>query len=254
VPPPAVVAQAYAVLERSCGATLAVKNERERLPPASITKIITALVVSDRSALDAMVNIEVSGKEMAKRGSSVMGIEPGMRLSVTDLLYGLFLPSGNDAALALAAHVSGDVDSFVSLMNEKATQLGMNDSHFANPHGLDARDHLSSALDMANAGRALLDNQILAKISAAPAYIPTTQAGMPGWTLENGNKLLKTYPGAFGIKIGYTSKAKQTIVAAAERNGRQIIVSLLGADNRYADSTALLDWAFTKTTTACQAG
>jgi D-alanyl-D-alanine carboxypeptidase len=246
-PPPMVGASSYAIVERSCGAVLWGKAERERLPPASLTKIITALVVEEQARLNDMVDINVSGTQMARRGSSVMGVEPNMRLSVIDLLYGLFLPSGNDAALALAEHVSGSVNRFVELMNAKASQIGMTDTYFRNPHGLDSAGLYSSALDMAMAGRAFLDEPLLAQISVTPEYRPAWD----GPTLKNGNKLLQMYPGSFGVKIGYTTNARQTIVAAAERNGRQIIVSLFGSQNRYEDTISLFNWAFSRAPSAC---
>jgi D-alanyl-D-alanine carboxypeptidase len=246
-PPPVVDARSYAIVERSCGAILWGKAERERLAPASLTKIITALVVEEQAGLNDMVDINVSGTQMAKRGSSVMGVEPDMRLSVLDLLYGLFLPSGNDAALALAEHVGGSVNRFVDLMNTKASQLGMADTNFRNPHGLDSSGLYSTAVDMAMAGRAFLDEPLLAQISITPEYRPSWD----GPTLKNGNKLLQMYPGSFGVKIGYTTNARQTIVAAAERNGRQIIVSLFGSEKRYEDAIALFNWAFSRAPSAC---
>jgi D-alanyl-D-alanine carboxypeptidase len=240
-PPPAVGARSFAVIERSCGAFLAGKAEHERLPPASVTKIITALVVARYAQGNEMVDVNVSGSQMARRGSSVMGIEPNMTLSVTDLLYGLILPSGNDAALALAEHVGhGNVAAFVDLMNAESGILGLHDTHFSNPHGLDDARLYSSALDMAQAGRAYLDNPMLARIASVAEYMPAWN----GPSLKNGNRLLERYPGSYGVKIGYTRQASQTIVAAASRDGRELIVSVFGSPDRYKDTAALLDWAF----------
>ena len=249
IPPlPWVSARSYSVIEQVCGAELAGMNQRQRLPPASLTKIITAIVAKQHLALDSVVNVQVSAAAMAKQGSSVMGIEPGDRLPVIDLLYGLFLPSGNDAALALAeqARDSGAGD-FVALMNDEAAALGLGDTHFANPHGLDAPGQYSTALDMAQAGRALLNDSELTAISTAPAYMPAWD----GPVLKNGNKLLQMYPGAYGVKIGFTELAGQTIVAAAEREGRQLVLALLGSKDRYSDAAALFDWAFASTVRHC---
>jgi D-alanyl-D-alanine carboxypeptidase len=245
-PPPAIDAPAFVVIDRACGSVVWGKNENERLAPASLTKIVTALAIMDMESLDADAESHVSGSAMKARGSSVMGLEPGVHLSILDLLNGLMLKSGNDAALVLAEHAGGgNVDAFMTAMNAKAQAIGMSNSHFANPHGLDQDGHFSTALDMAKAGAALLDNPVLAGISATPEY------SWDGTALRNGNKLLQRYPGAYGVKIGYTEGASQTIVAAAERDGRHVIVSVFGSDDRYTDSTLLLDWAFAKTTSGC---
>ncbi|HXH22294.1 MAG TPA: serine hydrolase [Dehalococcoidia bacterium] len=251
VPPPAVSAASYAIIERSCGAAVAGKNENARLAPASVTKIVTAMVVAERADLNRVVEVrDVSAKWMIRHtDSSVMGIEPGMRFSVRDLMYGLLLPSGNDAALALADAVSGGVPGFVAAMNQKASELGMVNTHFSNPHGLDQPGHFSTALDMARAGRAFLNNGVLAAMSVQPQY---ETPGDVRILMKNGNRLLQTYPGAFGVKIGYTTNARQTIVAAAARDGRELVLAVFSSEDRYADSAALFDWAFANTANACR--
>lgn len=247
-PPPPVSASAYAIVDRSCGALDFGFNEHARLAPASLTKIVTSLLVAQNaSRLDEMVDIKVSGSQMRKEGSSIMGIEPGQKYSLRDLLYGLMLPSGNDAAMAIADYLGGgDVNRFVQMMNEQAAALGMQDSQFSNPHGLDSRTLYSSAYDMALAGRAALDSPLLFDVSNARSWVTAS-----GLSFKNGNKLLGSYPGADGVKIGFTNNAKQTIVAAAERDGRSIIVSVFGSEDRYADSVALLDWAFAHVPSHC---
>jgi D-alanyl-D-alanine carboxypeptidase len=244
-PAPAVGATSYVVLERSCGTVLGGFAEHERLAPASLTKIITALVVVERVPLTDGVVSDVSASGM--KGSSVMGLEPGDRLSVNDLLYGLMLRSGNDAALVLAKHTAGTVDAFVALMNAKAREIGLQDTQFTNPHGLDSPGLYSTSYDMAQAGRALLQNPVLARMSSTPEY----QAAWDKPPMRNGNKLLKSFEGAYGVKNGYTENARQTLVAAAQRDGRDIVVSLFGSPDRYTDARALLDWAFTSTHPAC---
>lgn len=247
-PPPPLGATAAVVMERACGAVVWGLNERQRLAPASLTKIVTALVVADRADLDAVVTASVSASYMARTtGSSTMGLEPGMRVTVHDLLYGLMLPSGNDAALQIAFQLAGGVPGFAELMNLKAQQLGMRDSHFTNPHGLDDPGLFSTALDMALAGRAYLDNALLAQVAAAPSW-----RTMSGLGIKNGNRLLAQYPNAYGVKIGFTYAAKQTFVAAAERDGRHLIISLLGTSDRYGEAARLLDWAFANTEPACR--
>jgi serine-type D-Ala-D-Ala carboxypeptidase (penicillin-binding protein 5/6) len=202
--------------------------------------------VRQRAAMEDTVNVNVSGSRMAAAGSSVMGIEPGMRFSVRDLLYGVMLPSGNDAALALAEHVGGgNVAAFVDMMNQTVQDLGLQNTHFTNPHGLDNNDLYSTAYDIAMAGRAYLQDAELAQIAGAGSY----RAGQ--LALKNGNRMLSAYQGAYGLKIGYTRRAQQTIVVAARRGDRDLIVGLLGSADRYADAGALLDWAFADTSRAC---
>ncbi len=247
--PPRITSRSAAVMEASCGALLYDWNAHLELPPASLTKIATALVAAERVDPLLMVEVRVnSGLLVASTASTVMGLQPGMRLSMRDLLHGLLLPSGNDAAIAIAQEVAGGVPAFVDLMNRKAQELGLRDTHFANPHGLDEPGLYSSAFDIAMLGRALLGQPELAAIVRTKSYQPAWE----GPELWNGNELLDTYPGAVGVKIGYTEKAGQTIVAAAERGGRRLIVSVLGAWDRYADASALFDWAFAHTEPACQ--
>lgn len=246
-PPPALNARAAIVMERACGAVVWGMNEREKLPPASTTKIISSLVAIEAADLNAVVTASVSASHLARTtGSSTMGLEPGMRVTIQDLIYGLMLPSGNDAALQIAYHIAGGVPGFVALMNLKAQQIGMRDTNFTNPHGLDDPGIFSTAYDMALAGRAYLDNDLLARIAVTPVW--NTLAGA---RLTNGNRLLGMYPGSYGVKIGFTLAAKQTFVGAAERNGRHVIITLFGTEDRYGDAVKLLDWALAHTEPAC---
>src|SRR5262249_52511127 len=148
-----------------------------------------------------MVTVKISGKKMAQTtGSSVMGLEPNMQMSVRDLLYGMFLASGNDAAETLALYIAGNDTQFAVLMNQMAKQLGMDDTVFTNPHGLDDPNLFSSAFDMTEAGLALLNDPVLAQMVITPSYMPNWK----GVALTNGNAMLSHYPGAFGVKIGFT--------------------------------------------------
>lgn len=249
VPSPKITGRAAAVIEDSCGALLYGRDADRRLPPASLAKIATALVAVERVDPSEMVEVRVnSGLLAASTASTVMGLEPGLRLSMRDLLYGLLLPSGNDAAIAIAEEVGGSVPAFVELMNRKAEELGLRNTHFANPHGLDEPGLYSSAFDIAMLGRALLAQPELAAIVRTKSYQPAWD----GPQLWNGNELLDLYPEAVGVKIGYTEKAGQTIVAAAERDGRRLIVSVLGSWDRYGDAIALFEWAFANTAPACE--
>ncbi len=238
LPYPPLTARSVAVLDGPSGELLFGQNEHLRLPPASTTKIVTAMLVLQNSDLNAMIDIDLDARRMV--GSSVMGLRPGMRLSVLDLLYGLMLPSGNDAAIVLAQHVAGSVPSFVDMMNQEVARLSLADTHFTNPHGLDAYGLYSSAYDLAMLGRAaMLDPRFAAIVGTARHDIPPA-----GMDLYNGNTMLESYPGADGVKIGWTDNADETFVASATRDGHRVFVVVMGSKNRFADATAALDWAF----------
>ncbi len=248
-PPPKITGRAAAVIEDACGALLYGRNAHQRLPPASLAKIATALIAVERADLSRVVEVRVnSGLLVASTASTVMGLQPGQRLTVRDLLYGLLLSSGNDAAIAIAQEVAGSVPAFVELMNRDAEEVGLRNTHFANPHGLDEPGLYTSAYDVATLGRALLARPELAAIVRTQSYQPDWD----GPKLWNGNALLDLYPEAVGVKIGYTEKAGQTIVAAAERDGRRLVVSVLGSWDRYSDAIALFEWAFEETAPACK--
>ena len=248
-PVPKVTGLAASVIEEPCGATLYGLNERMHLPPASLTKIAAALAAVHHRDLSDIADITVNGPALSdETDSTIMGLEPGMRLSLHDLLYGLLLPSGNDAAIAIAQFVAGDEPAFVALMNEETANMGLRDSRFENPHGLDAPRHYTSAYDIATLGAALLREPALAEIVRTKTYQPAWD----GPALQNLNLMLGNYHGVIGVKTGYTDLAGQTIVAAAERDGRRIIVSVLKSEDLYVDSAALLDWAFNETNPACE--
>ncbi|MGH7622383.1 MAG: D-alanyl-D-alanine carboxypeptidase family protein [Gemmatimonadaceae bacterium] len=238
---PFVSAQSIAVIDSSCGALIYGLNEHAHLPPASLTKLMTAAVAMDQADPSEMITSNVDSAQLSTdTGSTIMGLEPGDQLSLLDLLYGLLLPSGNDAAIAIAEGVSGTQAKFVDLMNAKAKSLALNDTHFTNPHGLDDPDLYSSAYDMAILASYVMQNPTLRQIVGTENYQPNWN-GPEVW---NGNRFLAEYHGADGVKIGYTEASAQTIVASATRNGRSIIASLMKSQDRYADSEHLLDWAF----------
>jgi len=235
---PPISAVSAAVIDSDCGDLLYDKDAHRRLPPASTTKITTAIVAAETSDPDEMVRVNIDNVYFGE--STVMGLETGMTLSLRDLLYGLLLPSGNDAAIAIARHVAGDVPSFVNRMNAKVRDLGLEDTHFTNPHGLDSPSHYSSAYDLAMLGRYAMKNELITEIVKTKQYQPKWD----GPELWNGNLLLWLYPGADGVKIGWTEKAGQTIIASAERDGRRFYVALMGSQDRYTDAIWLFDWAF----------
>ncbi len=249
-PPPAVLisGRSAVIIEASCGKLLYGQREHERLPPASLTKIVTAIVASERADLSRIVEVNVnSGLLVVSTDSTVMGLRPGLQMSLRDLVHGLLMVSGNDAAVEIAEEVGGTVRRFIDLMNAKVDELGLQNTHFANPHGLDEKELYTSAYDIALLGRALLEDSELASIVVKKQYT----ADWSGPELWNGNELLTLYPDVVGVKIGFTERAKQTIVAAAEQDGRRLIVSVLGSNDRYTDAIALLDWAWVNTEPAC---
>jgi D-alanyl-D-alanine carboxypeptidase len=247
VPPFDVSARAIAIIEAPCGALIYGRDEHASLAPASLTKIVTALTAIDRVNLDEEVLVQISGKDLKRRTrSSIMGLEPGNRVSVRDLLYGLFLPSGNDAAIELAQRASGSVEAFVDQMNQKSAEVGLTESHFTNPHGLDSDGLYSSAYDMAKAGLIMMQNPVLAEISGTRSY---TLPG--GLSFKNGNKLLGSFPGAYGVKIGFTNDAGHTIVGSAAQGGRDIFIAVFDSKAMYPETEALLEWAFRESHPAC---
>jgi D-alanyl-D-alanine carboxypeptidase len=237
---PGWVSAEYAVvIDGDSGQILWAREANTPIAPASLTKIVTALVTLDHANLSDRVNIRVDSRRMP--GSTVMGIYPGEELTVEDLLYGLMLPSGNDASLALAEHVAGTRERFAELMNEKTRSLGLTGSQFINPHGLDANGHYSTAYDMAMLARDGMRNPVFRDLSAARSYATGNGKGYEVWNL---NQLLWRYPGADGVKIGFTDAAGRTIVGSAVHDGRRVYVAMMRSNDIYRDSTALLDWVF----------
>ncbi len=231
---PPVTAPAALLAGGDASQPLADKNAHERRAMASTTKIMTALLVLERASLDDAVSISPT----ALVGESSMGLQAGEVVTVEDLLWGLLLPSGNDAAVALAEHIAGSEADFVALMNERAVQLGLTDTHFANPHGLDAPEHTSSAYDLWRLAEAALEYPVFQQIVSSGSH---TAAGRQ---LINGNELLDRYPGADGVKTGTTQAAGQSLVASVTRDGHRTLVVVLGSEDRYADATAIYDHYF----------
>ncbi len=246
--PPLLTGYAAAVIEAPCGATLYGLNEALRLAPASLVKMMTAIVALEQAEADEIVEIEIDGGALSlATDTTAMGLQAGDRLPLIDLIYGLLLRSGHDAAIVIAGHIAGDEAAFVSLMNEKAVALGLSDTTFADVSGLDHPDQWISSHDAALLGAELLKEPLLAAAVATAEY-------QPAWTrgpITNLNLLLSNYPGAVGVKTGFTDEAGQTIVAAADRDGRRLITSVLYSEDLYVDAAALLNWAFANTAPAC---
>ena len=232
---PDVSAQCALVLDGCTGRVLYEKSADTRSLIASTTKIMTALVVLESCDLDARVRVPESACGI--EGSSVY-LRPGEVLSVRELLLGLMLHSGNDAAMALALYCGGTCEAFVCRMNEKAEKLGLRSTHFANPHGLDDEQNYSTARDLASLAAYALEREDFREI------VSTKTALAAGRSLTNHNKLLWRVDGAVGVKTGYTRAAGRILVGAAERGGRRLVCVTINAPRDWADQAALFDYGF----------
>ena len=228
-----VSAAAAVLMDADSGRLLYEKNGEKRMLIASTTKLMTALVALEQGGLQQ--EITVTGGHMAE-GSS-MYLRPGEKLTLETLLYGLLLCSGNDAALAVTECMGGAVP-FVARMNEKAAELGMENTHFANPNGLDDEEHYSTARDMAQLARAAVNEPTLLRMAS------TRQASIGGRTLTNHNKLLGRMEGCLGLKTGYTKAAGRTLVSCAEKDGRRLVAVTLRDGDDWSDHEALYRWGF----------
>ena len=221
------------VIEVSSRRFLSERNADKRLPMASTTKILSALVILEEEDLDEIVTVpkEAEGTE----GSSVY-LKAGEQITVRDLLYGLMLRSGNDCAVTLAIHHSGSVQNFARAMNEKALSLGAEHSHFANPHGLPDDDHYTTARDLALISAAAMQNDTFCEIVSTKFYEPKK------W--QNKNKMLWNFEGALGVKTGFTVRAGRCLVSAAERDGMRVVSVVLNSPQMFERSEELLENAF----------
>lgn len=236
--PPATGALSAIVVDEASGAVLFEQDAHRELAPASLTKIATAIVVLRHGNLDAEAVSDVDGFLM--RGSTTMGLYAGDRLSRRDLLHGLMLPSGNDAALVLGRNIAGSDAEFVAEMNAMVRGLGLRHTSFATPHGL-GRVGYSSAYDMAMLSRHAMQYPEFREVVSTISW---NVGGSRSYAVHNINSFLFNYDGADGVKTGYTNSAGHTLVASATRNGHRLYAVLLNDQTRYMDAAALLDWAF----------
>ncbi len=238
---PSLSAKSAVLMEAETGRVLYQKEAFLTLPMASTTKIMTALVAIETADLGRTVTVapEATGVE----GSSIY-LYPNEQLTLEQLLYALLLESANDAATAIAIEVAGSVEAFADQMNEKAETLGLVSTHFTNPHGLDDKEHYTTAYDLAKLTAAALSNDIFRKICST-ARITIPLRGDEGTrVLVNHNKMLSRYEGAIGVKTGFTKKSGRCLVSAAERQGLTLIAVTLSAPDDWNDHAALLDYGF----------
>ncbi len=241
--PPEIRAQAAVLADLETGQVLFAHKPNERRPIASLTKIMTAMLVTERTEPTDVVTVSDVAASGRPAGISSLGLVPGERIRVNELLYALLLQSANDAAVALAEHVSGSVDAFVDDMNTRAERLGLSNTMFASPNGLDD-DGYSSASDLVRLTRAAYRSRGFASV-VATRFHTVNSLDEPPRVVQNRNVLLWLYPGAIGVKTGFTSAAGFCVVAAAEREGMRLIAVVLGEPSEpFSEAAALLNYGF----------
>ena len=249
---PAVSAESAILMEAETGAILYEKNVHEALYPASITKILTALITMEQCSLDEMVTYSNEAVSSINwQTDSNIGIQAGEQITVEQSLYGLLVGSANEVANALAEHISGSVDAFAERMNERARELGCVDSHFANANGIFDENHYTSAYDMAQIARAFFSNDLLCKMSGTATYtIPRSDTVSRELFISSKNKLLAgkeyAYEYLVGSKTGYTSEARQTLVSCAQKDGMKLICVVMKeeAPSQFTDTIELFNYGF----------
>lgn len=237
-PAPTISAVAAIVMDEASGAVLYEKDAHRQLPPASLTKIATAILAAEHGDFDRVVTTDVDSRTM--RGSTVMGLIPGDRFTMRDLLHGLMMPSGNDAGLAIGRAVAGSDAAFVERMNNLSRRLGLTDTSWANPHGLGGGNHYTSAYDLAVLSRYYMSFPELRDVVAKGVYTAAGDRAIQMYTLNP----LFGYPGVDGLKTGYTRTAGNTLVTSRMKDGHRIFIVILNDGNRAGDAWALSEWAF----------
>ena len=238
---PDVSAKAAVLIEADSGDAVFEKNADERLPMASTTKIMTALVAIEQVPFDRTV--QINGNAVGVEGSSVY-LKAGEKLSFKDLLYSLMLASANDAAAAIAYECAGGIEEFAEMMNEKALEIGLQNTHFTNPHGLDHEEHYTTARDLAVLTRYAMENESFRQVVSTLTYQLEREAEDGVCLVVNHNKLLRTYEGATGVKTGFTKRSGRCLVSAAERDGVRLIAVTIDAPNDWEDHRRMLDYGF----------
>lgn len=238
---PGVSAKAAILIEANSGKILYQKNAQQKLPMASTTKIMTSLIALESGNLDEWFTVDENAIKV--EGSS-MGLQAGDQVTMRTLAYGMLLQSGNDAANAVAVKLAGSAEAFAEKMNERAQQIGMANSHFVTPSGLDNEEHYSTAEDMAKLARTALQNDGFREICST--YQTKLEYGNPPYTrwMTNHNRLLKEYEGTIGVKTGFTKKSGRCLVSAAERDGVRLIAVTLNAPSDWSDHKAMFDYGF----------
>ncbi len=238
------------LMERDTGTILYEKNSNEQLPPASMTKIMTMILIME-ALENGKINLEDkvrTSERAASMGGSQIFLEPGEEMTVEEMLKGIAIASGNDASVAMAEHLAGSEEQFISMMNEKVKELGLKDTHFVNSNGLPGENHYSSAYDLAVMAQELLKYEEITKYTSLYEDYLREDTDKKFW-LVNTNKLVKFYPGVDGLKTGYTSEAKYCLTASANKNDMRVIAVVMGAPSpkeRNRQITEMFDYAYSQ--------
>lgn len=238
---PSTSATAAVVYNPDSGEYLYTQNETQTLPMASTTKIMTTLITLEQPNLEEVFTVDSQAIQV--EGSS-MGLTQGATVSLLDLAKGMLSVSGNDAANAAAVRIAGSITQFAELMNQKAAELGLENTHFVTPSGLHHDDHYTTAADLAKLAAAALDNELFVQICSSPTVTATVSGQQR--TYKNNNKLLSAYPGCIGVKTGFTDEAGRCLVSAARQDGVTLIAVTLHDPNDWADHTQLLNYGFSQ--------
>ncbi len=243
-------AKSAILVEVDTGTVIYEKNSHEKLPPASITKVMTMLLIMeaiDRGELKLTDKVRTS-EYAASMGGSQIFLEPGEMMSVEEMIKGIAIASGNDASVAMAEHLGGTEQAFVTKMNQRVKELGLQNTNFANTNGLPAENHYSTAHDIAMMSRELLKHEQITKYTSLYQDYLRKDSNKPFW-LVNTNKLVRFYPGADGLKTGYTSEAKYCLTATAKRDNMRVVAVVMGepdSKTRNKEITQMFDYAFSQ--------
>ena len=236
-----ISARHYALLEAESKDTVCESGGHIKAPMASTTKIMTAILAIENG--DPSKTVVIPKEATGIEGSSIY-LKEGESLTLEELTYALMLESANDAAMAIAIEIGGSLDGFVEMMNEKAYELGLGNTHFTNPHGLDNEEHYTTAYDLARLATYAMENPVFKEIVSTKKKVIPMEDGCR--VLINHNKLLRLYDGAIGVKTGFTKRSGRCLVSCAERDGVRLICVTLNAPGDWCDHKKLLDYGFTK--------
>lgn len=240
-PPPEITAPSAILVDSETDQVLYEKNADARMAPASTTKIVTAILIVENCRLDEVVT---AGKGLDRVPSSSLYLMPGEKITILDLLHAILLRSANDACVLAAQHIAGSVPAFVEMMNKRAAEMGAANTHFTNPNGLTAPNHYSTARDLALIGRRAIRYPIINSIVGLRSATISRSVNTQDVVVVNRSRFLKSYPGADGIKTGYTHPAGQCLVGSATRDGWRLVSVVLKSQDNAADTAALMDYGF----------